>query len=199
MLTPRPIKIASDFTAGSSGGPWTVGASSSPTVAAVTDYGYEDEPGYLYGAYFGEAARAAYEHASGAELTAGIEDDVPSESAASTATATATPATGVPTPSTTSSADALRIKAIRRHPASGTATITVVVGGAGALSLRGSGVAAVSQEVAAAGTRRVTVRAKGSVARRLLQRGSATVTLRLTFTTASGTRHLSRTIRLVEG
>lgn len=198
LLTPRPIKIASDFTAGSSGGPWTVGSSSSPTVASVTDYGYEGEPGYLYGAYFGEAARVAYEAISGAEVAAGIEDGVATETAATSGAATATPSTGVPTPSSTSTADALRIKAIRRHPRSGTATLTVVLGGAGTLSLRGSGVTATSQEVDAAGTRQVAVRTKASAARKLLDRGSATVTLRLTFTTASGTRHLARTIRLLE-
>jgi V8-like Glu-specific endopeptidase len=201
FLKPSPIKIASDFTAGSSGGPWTVGSSSSPTVASVTDYGYEDEPGYLYGAYFGEAARSAYEVASGAEVAAGIEDGVTAESEAATSSgaATTTPSTGVPTPSSTSksSADALRIKAIRRHPANGTATITVVVGGEGTLSLRGSGVAASSQEVTA-GTWRVTVRTKGSTARKLLQDGSVTVTARLTLATASGTRHLSRTLRLID-
>jgi V8-like Glu-specific endopeptidase len=202
LFSPQPIKIASDFTAGSSGGPWTVGSGSVPTVASVTDYGYEDQPGYLYGAYFGEAARKAYEAASGAEVAAGIEEGVTGvESAAKAPSGTATtPSTGVPTPSTTAgtSADALRIKAVRRHPADGTATLTVAVGGEGTLSLRGGAVATSSQEVTAAGTRRVAVRAKGSTARKLLQQGSAIVTVRLTFATPSGTRHVSRTIRLLE-
>ena len=49
----RPIKIASDFTAGASGGPWTVGPTSAPTVLSVTDYYYRSDPRHLYGAYFG--------------------------------------------------------------------------------------------------------------------------------------------------
>ena len=61
----RPIKIASDFTAGASGGPWTIGPASAPTVLSLTDYYYEGDPRHLYGAYFGSAARKVYEAAAG--------------------------------------------------------------------------------------------------------------------------------------
>ena len=64
-VAPRPIRIASDFTRGASGGPWTIGPSSAPTAVSLTAYGYEGQPGYLYGPYFGETARNAYERASG--------------------------------------------------------------------------------------------------------------------------------------
>jgi V8-like Glu-specific endopeptidase len=202
LLTPSPIRIASDFTAGSSGGPWTIGSSSAPTVVSLTDYGYEEEPGYIYGAYFGNAARGAYEVASGTEVAAGIEDGVETATGATTSTgAAAVPATVSPTTRASSgtSADALRIRGVRRHPSSGTATITVAVGGGGILTMHGSGVWTASQEVDAAGVRRLTVRAKGSMARKLLQQGSAAVTVRLAFATTSGTRRLSRTVRLLEG
>ena len=199
LLSPSPIRIASDFTAGSSGGPWTIGSSSAPTVVSLTDYGYEEEPGYIYGAYFGNAARGAYEAASGAEVVAGIEDGVETATGATTSTgAAAVPATVSPSTSSTASADALRVRSVRRHASSGTVTIAVAVGGEGVLTLHGGGVWTASQEVGAAGMRRLTVRAKGGTARKLLQQGSAAVTVRLAFATASGTRHLSRNIRLVE-
>lgn len=201
LLTPSPIRIASDFTAGSSGGPWTIGSSSAPTVVSLTDYGYEEEPGYIYGAYFGNAARGAYEVASGTEVAAGIEDGGETATGATTSTgAAAVPATVSPTTRASSgtSADELRIRSVRRHPSSGTATITVVLGGGGILTMHGGGVWTASQEVGAAGVRRLTVRAKGSTARKLIQQGSAIVSVRLTFATITGTRHLSRTVRLLE-
>ncbi|MBS1890663.1 MAG: hypothetical protein JST59_05185, partial [Actinobacteria bacterium] len=58
---PVPMKIASDFTRGASGGPWAVGiGSGAPTVLSLTAYSYEGQPGYLYGPYLGEAAKKAY-------------------------------------------------------------------------------------------------------------------------------------------
>ncbi|MFT3863684.1 MAG: trypsin-like peptidase domain-containing protein [Solirubrobacterales bacterium] len=195
-FSPAPIRIASDFTGGSSGGPWTIGSTSSPTVVSVTDYGYEEEPGYIYGAYFGEAARQAYESAAGVVVAAGTEDGVDSAAESSASTSSSS---GSSTASTSTRKKVeLRIRSIRRHPASGTATITVAVGAAGTLSLRGSGIAAEAQTVGAAGTRRLTVRGKGRIAAALSSRGNARVSIRIRLATGSGSRHLSRTIRLVE-
>ena len=58
-FSPATMAIASDFTPGASGGPWTVGRRS-PTVLSVTDYSYQQAPGYLFGPYFGAAIRNLY-------------------------------------------------------------------------------------------------------------------------------------------
>src|SRR6185437_5779309 len=72
---PVPLKIASDFTRGASGGPWAVGVGTgAPTVLSLTAYSYESQPRYLYGPYFGEAAKKAYGAAFGRILPAGIEE-----------------------------------------------------------------------------------------------------------------------------
>jgi uncharacterized membrane protein YgcG len=73
LFSPAPIKIATDFTRGASGGPWTIGPAGSPSVVSLTAYGYENQPGYLYGPYFGEAARKAYNFASDEAVPAGTE------------------------------------------------------------------------------------------------------------------------------
>ncbi len=93
----RPIKIASDFTAGASGGPWTVGPASSPTVLSLTDYYYEADPRHLYGAYFGSAARKVYETAAGVAVA-------PVTTAAATEPTVPAAATPAPTPSVPSPA-----------------------------------------------------------------------------------------------
>jgi hypothetical protein len=54
---PRPISIACDMTAGSSGGGWLDG---SGRLVSVTSYGYAEQPNVLYGPYFGDAVAAFY-------------------------------------------------------------------------------------------------------------------------------------------
>jgi hypothetical protein len=59
---PQPISIACDMTAGSSGGGWLDNLGH---LVSVTSYGYSDQPGVLYGPYFGNAVRAFYRSVSG--------------------------------------------------------------------------------------------------------------------------------------
>lgn len=59
---PQPIGITCDMTAGSSGGGWL---DNKGHLVSVTSYGYLDQPGVLYGPYFGSAIRAFYRSVSG--------------------------------------------------------------------------------------------------------------------------------------
>lgn len=197
-FSPAPIKIASDFTAGSSGGPWTIGPAGSPTVVSLTDYGYEKEPGYLYGAYFGEAVRTVYESVSGEGASTGSEGTGGSPGSTEGAVPTGRSSTaqaGTETPSTATGSVSLRLTAIRRR-ADGSAVMSVKVGGAGVLRLTGPAVRADSLRVAAGGTYRLTVVPEGAARRRLRRSGVATVGIRIAFTAAGTTRGLSRSIRL---
>jgi hypothetical protein len=198
-FSPEPMKIASDFTPGSSGGPWTVGPSTSPTAVSVTDYGYEQQPGIMYGAYFGEEARAAYELASGQVVAAGIGEKckpLPETTVPTEPTPTA-PSTSPPsTPSTTpTSVVSLRVTRVRRR-ANGSAVLTAKVGSAGTLKLSGSAVRAESVNAQAAGKYRLIVAPKGAANRWLRRRGRAEVGVKIAFSASGETRRLSRQIRL---
>jgi V8-like Glu-specific endopeptidase len=210
-FSPAPIRIASDFTGGSSGGPWTIGSSSAPTVVSLTDYVYERDPGYIYGAYLGEAARNAYELASGAVVPAGTESapETGAESPAATEPSTA-PAGGtqVSVPegtgqsssaagATSTAAPSVRIVGLHHNRAAGSAVLLVKVGGPGTLSLTGSSVRTDSLTVTGAGTYRLNVIAKGSAARQMKLSGSATVGLTIAFSAAGQTRRAARSIRLI--
>jgi hypothetical protein len=200
-LSIAPIRIASDFTEGASGGPWTVGPTSAPTALSVTDYFYEFDPGHLYGAYFGAAARKVYERASGTVVppatTASSEPTVPAAATpAPTPAASPPPATPAPPPATGS----LRILASHVRSTHGEATVVVHVGGPGTLRLSGAAVRPVSVAAEVAGNYRLAVNAKvGSAAARALRlRGSATVGIWIRFAGPVGVRHASRLVRLVE-
>jgi V8-like Glu-specific endopeptidase len=66
---PRPIRIACDMTAGSSGGGWVIRRRHRGHfrhyVVSLTSYGYLDDPGFLYGPYQGGVAKALYRSAAG--------------------------------------------------------------------------------------------------------------------------------------
>ena len=59
QFSPATMGISSDFTGGSSGGPWLVG--NAPQAESVSDYVYTSAPpswlGYMYGPYFGSIAQ----------------------------------------------------------------------------------------------------------------------------------------------
>ena len=57
-FNPPTIQIASDFTAGSSGGPWVVGGS---TVLSSESYSRPGDPAHQFGPYFGDIVRSLYE------------------------------------------------------------------------------------------------------------------------------------------
>jgi Ca2+-binding RTX toxin-like protein len=62
---PETMGADCDMTGGSSGGGWVAGDG---LLESVTSYGYQFEPGRLYGPYFGDAAKDLYERAGGREL-----------------------------------------------------------------------------------------------------------------------------------
>jgi V8-like Glu-specific endopeptidase len=202
----RPIKIASDFTAGASGGPWTIGPASAPTVLSLTDYYYENDPRHLYGAYFGSAARKVYETAAGVVVppvttAAPTEPTVPA-----TATPAPTPSVSPPppaaaaasTPAPSPATGSLRIVSARGRSTQGEATVVVHLGGPGTLRLSGPAVRTVSVVAEVAGNYRLAVSAKvgGPAARALRLRGSVTVGVGIRFTSPVGVRHTSRLVRL---
>jgi V8-like Glu-specific endopeptidase len=202
----RPIKIASDFTAGASGGPWTIGPASAPTVLSLTDYYYEGDPRHLYGAYFGSAARNAYEAAAGVvvpPVTTAVptEPTVPAAATPAPTPAVSPPAatpTPAPTPAPSPATGSLRIVAAHARSTQGEATVVVHLGGPGTLRLSGPAVRTVSVVAEVAGNYRLAVSAKvgGAAARALRLRGSVTVGVGIRFTSPVGVRHTSRLVRL---
>ena len=53
---PNTVRASCDMTAGSSGGGWISGR----TLLSVTSYGYDSEPGILYGPYLSQTAKKLY-------------------------------------------------------------------------------------------------------------------------------------------
>jgi hypothetical protein len=209
-FVPVPMKIGTDFTRGASGGPWTVGAGAAQTVLSVTAYGYESQPGYLYGPYFGEAAKAAYNIAIGKVLPAGIEESctplppVPSETAPTGTTTPPSPAptqpvTPTPKPETKTPAKerevTLKVKQVRRR-ANGSAVLTAQVNTAGMLKLSGTAVRAESLDTPSAGQYKLVVAPKGSINRKLRQKGKAKVGVKVAFVASGKTKAVSRSIQL---
>jgi hypothetical protein len=93
-------------------------------------------------------------------------------------------------------------KGIKRNKRKGTATIPVAVGAPGALTLSGKKIKPRSTAVAAAGTAKFRVAAKGKALKKLRKTGKVKVNLTLTFTPAGGVPstltkkvQLKRTIR----
>jgi hypothetical protein len=207
-FSPVPMKIASDFTRGSSGGPWAVGVGASPTVVSVTAYGYESQPGYLFGPYFGEAAKKAYGAAIGRILPAGIEETcqplpVPPVEPPKTTTTTNPPQSQAPsqTPNqetktpTKATPLTLKVKRVRRR-ANGSAVLTAQVNTAGMLKLSGAAVRAESLDTPAAGQYTMVVAPKGSTNRKLRQLGKAKVGIKIAFVASGKTKRVSRSIQL---
>ncbi len=194
----RPIKIASDFTAGASGGPWTVGPASAPTVLSLTDYYYEGDTHHLYGAYFGAAARKVYETATGVvvpPVTTAAPVEPPATGAATPAP---TPAVSPPAPAPSPATGSVRIVSAHGRSTLGEATLVVHLGGPGTLRLSGPAVRPVTTVAEVAGNYRLAVRVKagGAAARALRRRGSATVGVWVRFTSPLGVRHASRLVHL---
>jgi V8-like Glu-specific endopeptidase len=190
-FSPTPMKIASDFTKGASGGPWTVGTDTPPTVLSVTAYGYADQPGYLFGPYFGEAARKAYELAARKTVPVGIEESCkPLEVAVAPAPAPAPPAAQPAPPPVT-----LHLTRVRRR-ANGSAVLTARVSTAGKLKLSGAAVRAESVSTQGAGKYKMIVAPKRRTDRKLKRRGKAKVGVKVAFSASGKTRRVSKKIQL---
>jgi V8-like Glu-specific endopeptidase len=203
FFSPEPMKIASDFTRGSSGGPWAIGLGSTearPTALSLTAYGYENQPGYLYGPYFGEAAKKAYGAAFGQILPAGIEEactQLPTPPEAPKQTTPTPPPTTVTPETTPPTKEVVTLKVTRVHRrANGSAVLTAKVNAAGMLKLSGSAVRAETLDTPAAGQYRLVVAPKGPISRRLLQEGRATVGVKVAFSASGRTERVSRAIQL---
>lgn len=196
-IAPRPIKIASDFTRGSSGGPWTIGASTAPTALSVTAYGYENQPGYLYGPYFGEAARKAYERASGRFIATGIEETCAALPEIPAIQPPAPAPTPTPQPEPAPVRHPLTLKLMRVHTrANGSAVLIVKIRPGGMLKLSGAAVRADSLHAPAAGKYRLVVKPKRATTRRLRRVGRAKVGVKVAFRTAGKTKRVRRKIQL---
>jgi hypothetical protein len=206
-FTPVPMKIASDFTRGASGGPWAIGVGTSmPTVLSLTAYGYESQPGYLYGPYFGEAAKKTYSAAIKRTLSAGIEEActalpvVPENPIETPKTPPVSPTptpTPTPQPESTPAAAPVKLKVTRvRRRANGSAVLTALVNTAGMLKLSGTAVRAESLDTHAAGQYRLIVAPKRPTSRLLLQRGRAKVGVKVAFIASGRTKRVSRAIQL---
>jgi hypothetical protein len=199
-FSPEPMKIASDFTRGSSGGPWAIGIGNPetpPTVLSLTAYGYISQPGYLYGPYFGEAAKKAYGAAFGPILPPDIEEACtqlpapPEPPSQTTPPPTVTPETAPPPKEVVT----LKVTRVRRR-ANGSAVLIAKVSAAGMLKLSGSAVRAETLDTPAAGQYRLVVAPKGPISRRLLQEGRATVGVKVAFSASGRTERVSRAIQL---
>jgi hypothetical protein len=198
-FSPVPMKIASDFTRGASGGPWATGiGTASPTVRSLTAYGYANQPGYLFGPYFGETAKKAYGTAIGQILPAGIEERCAALPTPPIPTPpTPTPPTPTPPTEATPVVKPVTLKVTRvRRRANGSAVLTAKVNTAGILQLSGTAVRGESLGTPAAGQYRLVVAPKGPTTRRLRQVGKAKVGVKVAFSASGKTKSVSRKIRL---
>lgn len=57
--------VSCDMTGGSSGGPWFIGSGSSGVQNSVNSFGYNSQPGVMYGPYWGSVIQGAYQSAQG--------------------------------------------------------------------------------------------------------------------------------------
>jgi V8-like Glu-specific endopeptidase len=168
-FSPATMGISSDFTGGSSGGPWLAGA---PLVAlSVNDYTYTSPPawrGFMFGPYFGSIAQQLY---------ATIQPRAPAAAAL---------------PS-----NAFAIKSLIRNRRRGRGVFRIEVPGAGRLSLSGDGLRAVHATALGAGIVRLVVRATGAARRELHNQGSVGLQATITFTPDGGVASSKqRTFRL---
>ena len=190
-FSPPTMRIASDFTGGASGGPWTVGEKSSPTVLSVTDYYYEKEPGYMFGPYFGTAVKALYEAANGGGSPSG---EAPNSGGGSPSGA-GSPSAEATSPGT-GQAKSLRLKTLEHNSRNGTAKLFVWVPGPGTVLVRGTGVRTSERQVGSASTVALTVRATGRALGALDRSGHVLVRATIRYTAEDVTASKSRLVHL---
>jgi V8-like Glu-specific endopeptidase len=164
-FSPPTLGIASDFTGGSSGGPWLVGCS--PAAMSVTDYTYSGQAGVMYGPYFGSIAQQLFTQMGGS---------------ANGASAT----TSLGCPAAASSSKRFSIGKVFRNRRRGTAVLRVTVPSAGVLQLTGRGLVKVTKHPHGQGTVALRVRAKGSKLANLRGAGRVRVNAKVAFTPTGG-------------
>jgi V8-like Glu-specific endopeptidase len=158
-FSPATMGIESDFTPGSSGGPWLVG--SPPIALSISTYRYVSPPDsdYMFGPYFGSLAQQLYASAGGATL------------------ASATKGSG---------SNRFSIKRLTRNRQRGFAIFSVEVPGPGRLTLSGDGLRTVTKQPGAAGIVRLPVRARGDARRVLRAAGRLHVEATLAYVPSGG-------------
>ncbi len=160
FFSPATMAITSDFTGGSSGGPWLVG--NPPVALSVNDYKYVSDPNHMYGPYFGSIAQQLYTTAT----TGGV-----------------SPASSVVPPKPS---NAFLIGSMTRNRQRGLATLWVKVPGAGTLNLSGHGLRRVIKEPGGKGTVGLPVRAKGSALATLRDAGRVLVQAKIAYEPTGG-------------
>jgi V8-like Glu-specific endopeptidase len=158
-FSPPTMGISSDFTSGSSGGPWLVG--SPPVALSVNDYTYLfpiSLRGYMFGPYFGSIAEQLYR--------------------------TVAPA---PSPAAVPS-NRFRIGTLSRNRRRGTAVLQVSVPGPGVLKLSGHGLLNVTKHPGDAGSVALPVRTRGSTSDILRANHKVRVRAKIAFTPTGGQR-----------
>jgi hypothetical protein len=164
-FSPPTMGISSDFTPGSSGGPWLVGCF--PVALSVTDYSYTDQPDVMYGPYFGSIAEGLFTSVGGSA----------SGSPATASAGCANPASSSRRP---------KIKKIVRNRRRGTALIRLSIPAAGSVTLHGPGVRRVVKHPAHGGVIGLAIRARGGAVQRLRRRGAAQVKVTLSYVPTGG-------------
>jgi V8-like Glu-specific endopeptidase len=168
--TPSTMGISSDFTGGSSGGPWLVGAA--PVAMSLNDYIYGSLPGYMFGPYFGSIAQQLFVAAGGSASGSLATVSTPRPAAAA---ATATPVS-----------NRFQVLGLIRRASRGLAIYRVQVPAAGRLTIGGSEVRKAAATASLAQVVRITVRAAGAARRELRSDGTARVQVRLRYTPNGG-------------
>jgi len=176
QFSPNPIGISSDFTGGSSGGPWLVG--NAPLAESVSDYVYVSAPpswlGYMYGPYFDSIAQ---------NLFVSVGGSASGSSATGTISGAVSPASSVVPPKPS---NAFVIGSMTRNRQRGVATLWVKVPGAGTLNLSGLGLRRVIKERDGKGTVGLPVRAKGSTLATLRDAGRVLVQAKIAYEPTGG-------------
>ncbi len=169
-FSPPTMAITSDFTGGSSGGPWVVG--SAPVVLSVTDYSYLLPPSladYMFGPYFGTVIQQLYQSVGGSQNGSSSTSTIPSSR--------------------------FSMVGVTHQRRRGTATIEVSVANGGTLSLSGANLKSVSRAVRTKGKYSLSVTATGKAARQLQKTGRVLVEARIRFA-VSATKISSKHRRL---
>jgi V8-like Glu-specific endopeptidase len=164
-FSPATMGISSDFTAGSSGGPWLVG--SPPVALSVNDYTYTalappSWRGYMYGPYFGAIAEDLYNGVT------------PAPAAASAA----------------APSNRFSVVSVTRRPSRGSAVLGIEVSGPGTLALSGEGLRRAAKPVPGAGIFRLAARPAASTRHELRSQGSSRVQATIAFTPSGGSASL---------
>ncbi len=156
-FTPATMGISSDFTGGSSGGPWLVG--SPPQAMSINVYNYNTLPNVMFGPYFGSIAQNLYDSATGANQ---------------------------PPASATTPSSAFRLVVLSRNRSRGVVVLGAKVPGAGLVVLRGAGLRTLRKTASGRQTVALAVRARGSALADLRGAGHLRVHVGVTYRPTDG-------------